>query len=74
VNEKLCIAVPCPSLTVPDNGVMTCSLGDDGVPSYEDTCNFTCNIGYEKIGSDTRTCHRDGKWSGSKTLCSRGEH
>ena len=33
---------------------------------YEgDTCIFTCNIGYELTGSDTRTCQRDGSSSGS---------
>ena len=64
--------VPCPSLADPNNGVITCSLGDDGIPSYEDTCSFTCNTGYELTGSDTRTCQSDGNWSGSETMCSRG--
>ena len=50
--------------------MINCSLGDDGVPSYEDTCNFTCNIGYELTGSDTRTCQSDGRWSGSDDVCS----
>jgi len=65
--------VTCPSLTDPNDGVMTCSLGDDGVPSYEDTCSFICNTGYELTDSDTRTCQSDGSWSGSETMCSRGE-
>ena len=64
----------CPSLTDPNNGVITCSLGDDGVPSYEDTCSFTCNTGYKLTGSDTRTCQSDGSWSGSDDICSRGEY
>ena len=64
--------VPCLSLTDPNNGVMTCSLGDDRVSSYEDTCSFTCNTGYELTGSDSRTCQSDGSWSGSKTMCKRG--
>ena len=29
-------------------------MEDDRVPSYEDTCSFTCNTGYELTGSDTR--------------------
>ena len=65
--------VSCPLLTDPNNGVITCSLGDDGVPSYEDTCSFTCNNGYELTGSDTRTCQSDGSWSGSDNVCRRGE-
>ena len=61
-------------LTSPDGGIMNCTLGDDGVPSYEDTCSFTCNAGHELIaGSDTRTCQSDGNWSGNITSCKRGK-
>ena len=66
------IAVSCPLLIDPDNGALNCSMGDDGVPSYEDTCSFTCNTGYELTGSDTRTCQSDGRWSGSDDVCRRG--
>ena len=62
----------CPLPANPNNGMIKCSLGDDGVSSYEDTCNFTCNTGYEPTGSDTRTCQSDGSWSGSDDVCSRG--
>ena len=65
-------SVSCPSLTDPNNGVINCSLGDDGVRSYEDTCSFTCNTGYELTDSDTRTCQGDGSWSGSDVVCRRG--
>ena len=68
------ISVPCLVLTNPNNGAITCSLGDDGVPSYEDTCSFTCNTGYELTGSDTRTCQSDESWSGSDDVCRRCEH
>ena len=54
--------------------MINCSLGDDGVPSQEDTCSFTCNTGYELTGSDTRTCQSDGSWSGSDAACERGEY
>ena len=56
------------------NGMMSCSLGDDGVSSYEDTCSFTCNTGYELTGSDTRTCQSDGNWSNAHVMCNRGIH
>jgi len=69
----LCFTVPCPSLTDPNNGVVTCSLGDDGVSSYEDTCSFSCNTGYKLTGSKTRICQSSGSWSGSKTMCNGGE-
>ena len=61
--------VSCPSLNDPNNGVISCSLGDDGVPSYEDICSFTCNTGYELTAGDTRTCQSNGSWSGSSVSC-----
>jgi len=68
------VCIVCPSLTDPNNGTINCSLGDDGVLSFEDTCSFTCNTGYELTGSGTRTCQNDGSWNGNKTMCSRGKH
>ena len=54
--------------------MINCSLGDDGGPSYEDTCSFTCNTGYELTGSESRTCQINGTWSGNITMCNRGEY
>ena len=54
--------------------MINCSLGDDGVLSYEDTCSFTCDTGYELTGNDIRTCQSDSSWSGSDVICSRGKH
>ena len=67
-----CLA-SCSPLSNPDNGIITCSLGDDGTPYYEDTCNFTCNTGYELTGSDTRTCQSNGSWSGTDAVCRKGK-
>ena len=64
--------VNCSSLANLTNGMINCSLGDDKVPSYEDTCNLTCSIGYELTGSDSRTCQSNGSWSGSDDVCRRG--
>ena len=66
------IIVSCPPLTASSNGMISCSLGDDGVPTYEDTCNFTCNTGYELTGNDTRTCQSNGSWNGTDFMCRRG--
>jgi len=63
----------CSLLTNPNNGVITCSLGDDGVPSYKDNCSFTCNVGYLLSGSKTRSCQSDVSWSGTEIFCRRGE-
>ena len=73
-NCDVLFLVFCPSLDNPSNGMISCSLGDDGVPSYEDTCSFTCNTGYELTGNDTRTCQSNGSWSGSDAICSRGKY
>ena len=53
--------------------MISCSLGDDNVTSYEDICSFTCNTGYELTGSDTRTCQSDRSWSGTDIVCRRGK-
>ena len=64
---------PCPTLTQPNDGMINCSLGDDEIPSYEDTCSFTCDTGYQLTGSETRICQSNGNWSGiDEALCSRG--
>ena len=51
---------------------MSCSSGRVGVDYEGDTCNFTCNTGYELTGSDARTCQSDGNWTGTNVMCSRG--
>ena len=63
--------VLCPALSAPDNGEISCLLGDDGVPSFDDTCTFTCNDGYELTGSHNRRCRSSKTWSGSDTMCRR---
>ena len=72
VRKFLFTIVNCSTLNSPMNGMIDCSLGDDKNFSYEDTCRFTCNTGYELTGSDTRTCQSDGSWSGKETICGRG--
>ena len=54
------------------NGGILCTLMSGSTPSYEDTCDATCDTGYELTGSDTRTCQSNGNWSGTNTMCTRG--
>ena len=68
-----CFLVSCPSLDSPSNGITKCSLGDDNVPSFGDTCNSTCDTGYVLTGDETRTCQSDGSWSGNISMCSKSE-
>ena len=72
VHNELSQTVYCPALTNPDDGAVSCSLGDDGVTFYEDTCNFTCNTGYEPTGNDTKICQSDGSWNGTGMICVDG--
>jgi len=65
--------VSCSDLDQPDNGMIDCMLGDDGVASYEDTCRFSCSEGYHVSGSTSRTCESNGTWSGGSTTCHRGK-
>ena len=64
----------CPSLTDPSNGMISCSLGGDGVADPGESCTFTCYTGYELNGSGTRACQNNGSWSGNDATCSRGEY
>ena len=66
--------VQCAELINPANGIISCSLINSSSFSYEDTCSFTCNTGYELTGSDTRTCQSDGSWNGSDVSCNRGKY
>ncbi|XP_065884217.1 scavenger receptor cysteine-rich type 1 protein M130-like isoform X2 [Dysidea avara] len=61
--DGTCNRVMCPSQPVVPNGSVSCSLGDDGVTSYEDTCSLQCDVGYELMGSNTLMCHANGTWS-----------
>ena len=61
----------CSSQNNLPDGVINCSLGEDGNYSYKDTCSFTCNTGYELTGSDTRTCQSDGSWSDIDSACKK---
>ena len=66
------LEIQCDDLSVPSNGaIISCSSGSTGVGYEGDTCNFTCNTGYELIGIDNRTCQSDGTWSGNETRCSK---
>jgi len=54
------------------NGMINCTLEDDGVLSYEDTCIVTCDTGYMLTGDDMRTCQSDGMLNGTMGTCEIG--
>ncbi|XP_078581988.1 E-selectin-like [Branchiostoma floridae x Branchiostoma japonicum] len=57
-------AVQCPELTSPTNGDMSGSNVYGGGP-----ITFSCDTGYNLVGSSTLTCQADGTWSGSPPTC-----
>ena len=64
--------VRCDNLLISVSGSVSCSSGKVGIGYEGDTCNFTCNTGYELTGSNSRTCQSDGSWSGSDVVCRKG--
>jgi len=72
-NMHDCVLVPCSLLTDPNNGIISCLLGDDETPSYEDICTYTCITGYELTVDETRMCQSNGSWTGDDGVCSRGK-
>ncbi|XP_065894428.1 protein mesh-like isoform X2 [Dysidea avara] len=78
-DEARCVQVPavtapssCKPLSAPNNGMIDCSLGDDGVPTNGDMCTFTCNNGFDLSGSQTNKCrirNNRGKWTGNQATC-----
>ena len=58
-------AQPCPSLIMPQNGIISC----DGEQVTGTTCIFVCDVGYMLVGSVSRTCLPNNTWSGETTRC-----
>ena len=57
----------------PINGIINCSLGDDRILSYEDTCTVACDTGYMLTGDEMRTCQSDRILNGTEAMCDRGK-
>ena len=61
----------------PENGMIYCLLGDDGVATNGDTCIVTCNNRFTLSGDATRTCRikrHKMNWSGKEARCVEGMH
>ncbi len=64
-------AVDCGSLTDPSNGAVDTSSGT----TFMMTATYTCNTGYNIVGSESRTCGASGTsgptgvWSPAAPVC-----
>ena len=63
----LSTVVDCGTLTNPANGLVSYS----GRTTFGQTATYSCNTGYNLVGSSTRTCQATGVWSGSAPTCRR---
>ena len=50
------------------NGILQC-LNGTTIGDFEDTCTFSCNVGYELQGSNNGTCLANQSWSGGDPIC-----
>ena len=58
-------AINCGNLTDPANGQVTRTAGT----TFGQTATYSCNTGYNLVGSINRTCQSTGVWSGSVPTC-----
>ncbi len=58
------VIVECDDLSNPANGVVNQPGNSVGTVS-----SYTCNGGFLLVGDETRTCQKDGEWSGNEPIC-----
>ena len=58
------LAKDCGPLLVPMNGS---SNGHE--TTFPNSISFSCDLGFVMIGSQTRKCQSNGRWSGNETSC-----
>ncbi|KAM9186676.1 P-selectin-like isoform 4-T4 [Mergus octosetaceus] len=63
-----CKAITCPMLRAPEHGEMNCSHLHENF-SFNSTCAFSCQPGFELIGPETSECTAMGTWTGDAPWC-----
>ncbi|KAI8507111.1 hypothetical protein Bbelb_155500 [Branchiostoma belcheri] len=66
-SDPTCEAGQCPTPDAPTNGAVT------GSNSLGDTVTYSCDSGYNLVGSATRTCQADLTWTASAPTCEAGQ-
>ncbi|XP_056132555.1 E-selectin-like isoform X2 [Lampris incognitus] len=68
-SRPFCVAVQCPDLQQPENGVVSCGEDPDMRFSYGNSCSFSCAPGYRLLGSSMVTCTSTAAWSERMPRC-----
>ncbi|XP_072199563.1 P-selectin-like [Excalfactoria chinensis] len=63
-----CKAVTCQMLSAPEHGELNCSHLH-GNFTFGTTCYFSCQPGFELMGSHSRDCMATGTWAGDASQC-----
>ncbi|OXB84201.1 UNVERIFIED_CONTAM: hypothetical protein H355_007084, partial [Colinus virginianus] len=63
-----CKAVTCPVLRAPQHGELNCSHLH-GNFTFRSVCDFSCQSGFELVGSQSRECMATGNWTGDVPRC-----
>nr|XP_056700689.1 P-selectin-like [Euleptes europaea] len=63
-----CKAVQCPALGTPDNGQGNCSH-PHGSFAFNSSCVFSCDSGFELVGSEMLQCMAGGNWTRDMPIC-----
>ncbi|XP_035682836.1 sushi repeat-containing protein SRPX2-like [Branchiostoma floridae] len=61
--ETSCVLKTCPPLHAPDHGSVS------GGNSYGDVVTYSCETGYDMLGTPSRTCQDSQQWSGNQPYC-----
>uniref|UniRef100_A0A8C2UIF8 Sushi domain-containing protein n=1 Tax=Coturnix japonica TaxID=93934 RepID=A0A8C2UIF8_COTJA len=61
-------AITCPVLSAPEHGELNCSH-PHGNFTFGSTCGFSCQPGFELMGSHSRDCMATGTWAGDASQC-----
>ena len=61
-------ALDCGDLPAPSNGQVN-TVNGTVYPTGEAT--YECNGGYELVGTASRVCFSNGRWSGEEPMCQR---
>ena len=61
----LLTVVDCGTLTNPANGQVSHTAGT----TFGQTATYSCDVGYNLVGDNNRTCQATGRWSGNTPTC-----